>query len=175
MRLFVSIDFAEHTREKIHSLIPEQKGWKKTSMQQLHLTLVFLGDCSAKEKEEIHQKLSEVEFAPFEIVIEGLGAFPNQASPRIIWAGVRQNNSLMDLQARISDQLKNHIKSNHTGSYIPHITVARKKSRKSINHIIQKNLNEETDPLTTEVKSFQLKKSILSSGGSEHQILHSYF
>lgn len=174
MRLFVSIDFPEDMQEKIHSWIPEQKGWKKTLIQQLHLTLVFLGDCSEREKEEVQEKLSEIEFTPFEMVIEGLGAFPNESSPRIIWAGVRQNDFLMDLQVRISDRLKDHIKSKHTNSYIPHITLARKKSRKGINQNKKKNLEAETESLVTKVDSFQLKQSILKSSGSEHRVLYRY-
>lgn len=174
MRLFVSIDFPESIFETIHDWIPDQKGWKKTTIHQMHLTLVFLGDCSEEEKEEIHKKLSETKFIPFEMIIEGLGAFPNESAPRIIWAGVRQNAALMNLQETISDRLKGHLKSKHTDSYIPHITLARKKSRKGINPIEKKNLQKETVHLVENVESFQLKQSILKSSGSEHRILYRY-
>lgn len=175
MRLFVSIDFPESIRENVHSWVPEQKGWKKVSVYQLHLTLVFLGDSSEREEEEINKKLSEIEFTPFDLTIEGLGAFPTESSPRIIWAGVRENDQLMNLQEKVSDRLKDHIKSKHTDSYIPHITLARKKSRKGINHIEKKNIQENGGELTVQVKSFQLKQSILKPQGSEHKILHKYF
>jgi 2'-5' RNA ligase len=174
MRLFVSIDFLESTREKIHSWIPELKGWKKTSLQQLHLTLVFLGDCSFEEKQEIHEKLIEIEFTPFEVVIEGLGVFPNKSAPRVLWAAVRQNDMLLKLQEIISDRLKGHIKSKRIDSYIPHITLARKKSGKSNTYIMQKILQKETGYLVENVVSFQLKQSILKSSGTEYQTLHTY-
>lgn len=174
MRLFVSIGFPERILEKVHSWILEQKGWKKAHMHQMHLTLVFLGDCSEGEKKEIHKKLAEVEFTPFELTINGLGAFPNESSPRIIWAGVRQNDQLLNLQQRISESLKDHIKSKHSKPYIPHITLARKKSRMGINHTVKKNLQKETEKLVFKVESFQLKKSILKSTGSEHHIIHRY-
>lgn len=173
MRLFVSIDFPESILKEIHSWIPDLKEWKKVSVHQMHLTLVFLGDCSDEEKKEINRMLSEVEFTPFEITIEGLGAFPNKSAPRIIWAGVRQNDPLMNLQQRISDSLKNHIKSNHS-SYTPHITLTRKKSRKGINHIVKQNLQKKTGDLVTKVESFQLKQSVLKSSGSKHETLNIY-
>jgi len=174
MRLFVSIDFPVSTREEILSWIPEQEGWRKVSINQLHLTLVFLGDCSEAEKDEIHGKLSEIVFTPFNLKISGLGAFPNESSPRIIWAGVTQNELIMNLQVKISDRLEDHINSKKNHSYIPHITVARKKSRKGDNRVIKKNLQKDTGQLVEKVNSFQLKQSFLKSSGSEHQTLHSY-
>lgn len=174
MRLFVSIDLPEEVLKEIQSWLPEQEGWKKASIHQMHLTLVFLGNCSEREKEEIHKKLSEIKFTPFEMVIEGVGAFPNESSPRIIWAGVNQSEELMDLQGRISDLLADHIKSKHTHSYIPHITLARKKSRKRINHTVKQTLQKETGKLVLNVESFQLKQSILKSSGSEHRVLYRY-
>ncbi|MDZ7719686.1 MAG: RNA 2',3'-cyclic phosphodiesterase [Balneolaceae bacterium] len=174
MRLFVSIDFPESILKTIQSWIPEQAGWKKTSLHQMHLTLVFLGDCSAQEKDEIHKILSEIEFTPFDMVIEGLGAFPNESAPRIIWAGVQHCEELINLQQSISDSLKDYIKSKHSDSYIPHITLARKKSNKGINYDLKQMLRKETEKLVVEVESFQLKQSILKSSGSEHIVLLSY-
>lgn len=175
MRLFVSIDFPENILEEIHSWIPEQKGWKKVSIHQMHLTLVFLGNCTEKEKEQISKQLTEVEFEPFKITIEGLGAFPNESSPRIIWAGVWQNEKLLNLQQRVFDKVSGYVKSKHTDTYIPHITLARKKTEKRITHIVKQNLEKETGELTINVESFQLKRSILKSTGSEHEILHTYY
>lgn len=174
MRLFVSIDFPDSILEEIHSWIPDHKGWKKSSLHQMHLTLVFLGNCTEKEEAEIDKKLAKVEFTPFEITIEGLGAFPNESSPRIIWAGVRENEELQDLQQRIFDEVEDYTKSKHTSRYIPHITIARKKSRKGINHIVKQNLEKGTGELRMKVESFQLKRSILKSTGSLHEILHTY-
>ncbi|MCG2587850.1 RNA 2',3'-cyclic phosphodiesterase [Rhodohalobacter sulfatireducens] len=174
MRLFVSIDFPESTREEILSWIPDQEGWKKVLKNQLHLTLVFIGECSEAEKDKIHRKLSEIEFTPFNLKISGLGAFPNESSPRIIWAGVTQNDSIMNLQKRIADRLEDHIKSKNNNSYIPHITLARKKSRKGANRVFKTNLKKDTGQLVENVDSFQLKQSFLKSSGSEHQTLHRY-
>ncbi|NBC65354.1 MAG: RNA 2',3'-cyclic phosphodiesterase [Bacteroidetes bacterium] len=174
MRLFVSIDFPESTREEILSWIPDNEGWKKVSIDQLHLTLVFLGECSEAEKDEIQRKLKEIQFTPFNLKISGLGAFPNESSPRIIWAGVSQSDSIMNLQNRISNQLEGHIKSKKNNSYIPHITLARKKSRNSVNRAVKKNLQKDTGQLLENVDSFQLKQSFLKSSGSEHRLLYRY-
>lgn len=174
MRLFVSIDFPEEILREIRSWVPEQKGWRKVGHHQMHLTLAFLGECSEQEKEKIHRQLSGIDFHSFELTISGLGAFPNESSPRIIWAGIEPNDELMNLQEKISARLEKHIKSKDTHCYVPHITIARKKSRKGMNHVISENLQSETPAINVRVKEFHIKKSILKSSGSEHETLNIY-
>lgn len=174
MRLFISIDFPDDVLQEIHSWFPDLKGWRKTSIHQMHLTLAFLGECSEKEKKEIHSELSAIQFSGFEITMNRLGAFPNEASPRIIWAGVRQNDDLMNLQHEISTRLKSFLRSDESHEYIPHITLARKKSKKGINHIVKQQLKSETPLLNAYIKEFHLKESHLKRNGSEHEILHHY-
>lgn len=174
MRLFISIDFPESILEEIHSWIPEQKGWKKSSIHQMHLTLVFLGNCTEREKDEIEKKLSQVEFEPFELIIEGLSAFPDESSPGIIWAGVRENEQLHNLQQKIFSNVAEYVKSKHTDRYTPHITIARKKSKKGSNYIVKGNPEKEPEKLNVHVESFHLKRSILKQTGSKHEILKTY-
>ncbi len=173
MRLFVSIDFPEDVREELRSWIPELKGWKKVSQDQIHMTLVFLGECSNDQKKEIHSKLSDIQFPDFSLSISGMGAFPNEKRPRIIWAGTSKNEELMNLQEAVSEKLDEYLRPNKHKEFIPHITLARKKSRR-INQEASKALNRQTETLDLLIERFHLKESILKPGGSEHHILHTY-
>lgn len=174
MRLFISIDFPENILEEVCSWIQEPKGWRKVGYHQMHLTLVFLGDCSEQKKNEIHKKLSGIEFSAFSIKISGLGAFPNENSPRIIWAGIQPNDDLLNLQKQISDRLEKYIKSKESHSFVPHLTLARKKSRKGNASIVKQNPEQKTTDLEVNVQSFHLKESILKPSGSKHHILYTY-
>lgn len=174
MRLFISIDFPENVLEEVRSWVQEQKGWRKVGYHQMHLTLAFLGDCSEQEKKEIHKKLSGIEFRAFSITISGLGAFPNKSSPRIIWAGIQPNDDLLNLQKEISDRLEKYIESKEAYSFVPHITLARIKSRKGSTSVVKQNLEQRTTDLEVNVQSFHLKESILKPSGSEHHILYTY-
>lgn len=174
MRLFVSIDLPDEILEEVQSWVPKQTGWRKVGNHQMHLTLAFLGECSAQEKEEIHRQLSGIDYNSFEISISGLGAFPNESSPRIIWAGIEPDDELMNLQEKISARLETYLKPKDPHSYVPHITIARKKTRKGNNHIIKQNLKHETTEIEVNVHSFHLKESILKPSGSEHHILQTY-
>jgi len=175
MRLFVSIDLPEHDLKTIHSWMPKLDGWKKVSTNQMHLTLVFLGECTEQQKIQIHEQLANIIFTPFQIKVGGLGAFPNKSNPRIIWAAVQQNDQLMNLQSKISDQLNDVVDlSNNHQSFIPHITIARKKSGKGIRQVEQMVVQKDTSSITARIESFQLKQSILKPSGSQHEILNSY-
>lgn len=174
MRLFVSIDLPDKIIEEVRTWLPERKGWKKVQHHQMHLTLAFLGECQDEELSNIHYALAQIEFKAFDTTISGLSAFPSESAPRIIWAWVEPVQELMKLQEMVSGQVQHYMKSNRSHSYIPHLTLARKKSRKKINHGIKQHLQRNTPVLRASIKEFNLKKSILKPTGSEHQILYRY-
>jgi RNA 2',3'-cyclic 3'-phosphodiesterase len=56
----------------------------------MHLTVQFLGDVRESELPAIEQGLGERlrEIKPFDTEFRGLGVFPNQKRPRVIWVGL---------------------------------------------------------------------------------------
>jgi 2'-5' RNA ligase len=61
------------------------------SAEAVHLTIQFLGDVRESEIPQIESGLREQlgALAPFEIECRGLGTFPNQKRPRVVWVGLR--------------------------------------------------------------------------------------
>jgi 2'-5' RNA ligase len=59
-------------------------------IDNLHITLKFLGDVEDHRAEEIAASLGEAvaDVDAFDIALRGLGAFPTRVHPRVIWAGV---------------------------------------------------------------------------------------
>ena len=174
MRLFVSVDFTEEIIKEVQAWFPELKGWKKVRNHQIHLTLAFLGECTDEQLSIIHQELSKIKFEAFTVTIQGLSAFPNEKFPRVIWAGIEPEPELMQLQAKVYNRLQDYINTKNSHTYIPHLTLARKKSRRGKSQTAKQFLNTDTPVLKMIVKEFNLKKSILKSTGSEHEILHRY-
>lgn len=175
MRLFVSIDFPKGICSKLHERLPELPGWKKTKVEQIHLTLFFLGDCSKNEMNEITGELKQISFCPFEMEIDGFGVFPNQKNPKILWYGVREINELLLLQNDISKRLKHFSKKPVRKKFIPHITVGRRKSGVGSDRQIDQLLGEKMAGLQTGIRYFSLKQSILKPEGSEHHILQKFY
>ena len=58
--------------------------------QNIHLTVRFLGNISPPMVDAVYEEMKQVSFAPFEIDLRGLGAFPRLSRPRIIWAGIKR-------------------------------------------------------------------------------------
>jgi 2'-5' RNA ligase len=59
--------------------------------QEFHLTLHFLGATPARVLDDLKKELGAVCHArrPFDLDCGGLGCFPDEAAPRVLWAGVR--------------------------------------------------------------------------------------
>ncbi|NBB76435.1 MAG: RNA 2',3'-cyclic phosphodiesterase [Bacteroidetes bacterium] len=173
MRLFVSIDFKEELREELSSWIPELTGWKKTPVEQVHLTLVFIGECTEQELKIIHKRLQMIRFPRFSLEINNLGTFPNTKNPRILWAGVSPDKNLMKLQKQIADLTESFQDRVEKREYVPHVTLARKKRNGKVDKV-RDLVEKPTYPQNAYIQEFNLKQSLLKPSGSEHQILYSY-
>jgi RNA 2',3'-cyclic 3'-phosphodiesterase len=137
-RTFVAIAIPGPLRHKLTELqellSAEFPGFRWPKESTFHATLVFLGDVRNSDLQTLHGAiiLAASQFEPFELRLEGLGAFPTPSRPRVIWSGlVAPNmNPLFDLQAEIvkavsvagypPDDLRFH----------PHITLGRSNSNR---------------------------------------------
>lgn len=128
MRLFIAINFNSKTRKELLALCDELR---KTSNrgrfslpENLHLTLVFLGKCNAKQTAAAKTIMDGVTFAPFDLKIDSIGRFKRNGGD-LWWAGVRENSALLDLHQKLSDGLKSNGFQCEERKYSPHITLGR--------------------------------------------------
>ncbi len=174
MRLFTAIDIPEELKMNLDKTVPKLPGWKKTGREQLHITVVFLGECTDDEKKKISHFLKRILFECFELTVDRLGVFPNQEDPRILWAGIGKSKAIMELQSKISEILGGYGTGNEHHTYIPHITVARRKGGvgrdQNVDGLIEKNSLK----ASFWVDRFLLKRSVLSTEGSNHEILEEF-
>jgi len=79
MRLFVAVNINEKTRNSLLALRDELRSGAKsgsfTLPENLHLTLAFLGECSAAQVAAVTAAMDFVRFEPFELLIERVGRF----------------------------------------------------------------------------------------------------
>ena len=64
---------------------------KWVKVQNIHLTMVFLGNVSPDVLEFIQEQAQSacLEFGPFSAAIGGMGTFPNRRNPRVLWLGLK--------------------------------------------------------------------------------------
>lgn len=95
---------------------------------RLHITLRFLGELSLSEVDRASSAAEHVAAAtrPFSVTPRGLGAFPNDRAPRIIWVGVDAGrDSLATVHGRLNQGLAIQGFGRTEGLFSPHITLGR--------------------------------------------------
>jgi RNA 2',3'-cyclic 3'-phosphodiesterase len=96
-------------------------------IQNIHLTLKFLGDVEEKDIAQIESILREtaILFKPFIISIKGFGAFPNKIRPRVIWVGIEGVTDLLKMQETIDERLTELGFQKEERPFSPHLTLGR--------------------------------------------------
>ncbi len=123
MRLFTAICPDDETKNALFAAgkkARETSEGKFSPKENLHLTLVFIGETNRPEEAE--NALSEIEFPSFDIKTKDTGTFEKG----IFWAGIEENESLFSLQKEVSEKLRAHGFEPEEREYVPHITLARK-------------------------------------------------
>src|SRR5262245_14347305 len=95
IRTFIAVDIGETIRGHVADL--QRKlgrvgaGVKWVEPDNLHITLLFLGEVDELAVLNVCRAVADVAkpVVPFQLEIEGLGAFPNARRPKILWVGVK--------------------------------------------------------------------------------------
>ena len=136
IRCFIAIEIPETIQNqlaRIQGTLRNQirkASWVKPG--NIHLTLKFLGDVNPHDLEPIGEAIEGVarRHRSFALRIGGLGAFPNFARPRVLWAGVRAGGDRISVLARdINVALSDCGFPLDTKRFNPHLTIARLKER----------------------------------------------
>ncbi|WP_312095667.1 RNA 2',3'-cyclic phosphodiesterase [Niallia sp.] len=93
-----------------------------------HITLAFLGSASDEKRNKLQTLLEESFLASedFQLHIEHIGVFGHHESPRIFWAGVKEEKKLFDLRNQVFHICREADFQLETRQFHPHLTLARK-------------------------------------------------
>jgi 2'-5' RNA ligase len=134
VRLFVALDFPDEVRRNLAELIarlkPACRGARWARPESMHLTLKFIGHAV---KEEDTQKLGDLRAAlakiqsdgPVKLHFRGVGFFPNERRPRVVWCGVEASPNLAQIAADVDRALEPLGIPREDRDYVPHLTLAR--------------------------------------------------
>ena len=105
-RIFIAIRFNDELKKVLVAL---QDALKERGVQgnycpygNLHMTLAFIGE--SYDLTAIRKAVSEVEFEPFELTLDGLGSFPTKAG--VIWCGLKDNAPVIELAKQLEEDVK---------------------------------------------------------------------
>ena len=128
MRLFIAINFPAEIKAAIAEV---RDSLKRTALQgnfsadeNLHLTLLFLGECDVRQTNAIKTVMSETLFSEFTLMLDKAGYFKRDGG-NTWWIGLKENKSLSDLQAGLSERLRTEGFMLENRKYSPHVTIGR--------------------------------------------------
>lgn len=153
MRTFLGIDLNSEALKKVNNLMMglSKSGFKGnyTRKENIHLTLLFLGELNERQIDLVKSKMSEIDFSSFEIKINKLKKMKD-----MLILEVEKSQELLALQKEIESKIKELNIKVESREYYPHITLIRE-----VNGIIEKDLK-----ITSDVDNFYLFSSSRING-----------
>ena len=180
MRLFVAMDIPEDVRNSLAALAAKLRiacqnaRWPR--IEGLHVTLKFIGETPEEKTEMIETALAAIPVrAPIPINFRGLGFFPIERRPRVLWAGVQASPELAGLAAAVDAALHPLGIPREERAFTPHLTLARFDSPRGLDSLhaaIEKDGPLEFGGVTA--TKFHLYQSVLKPGGAEYTRLATF-
>ncbi|HPC35955.1 MAG TPA: RNA 2',3'-cyclic phosphodiesterase [Candidatus Marinimicrobia bacterium] len=171
-RTFIAIPVSQETClqvEAIKQTIPElRENVRLVPTNNLHLTLKFLGDTDEKAIPDISKALDSVitTIDRFEYICEGLGCFPNNRKPRVLWLGIGQGfEQIQKLSQAIESVLGKFGYQPEKREFKPHLTIGRVKNPLKKVAGLESFLNYEINPTINPVENVIFYESNLTAGG----------
>lgn len=127
LRLFLAAypprSVAERWLDAARELLP--MGVRLTEAEQVHLTLVFLGDRDERDLPQIRESIQRacVGFGPITLRATELTMLPARGDPRLLAAMTTLARGLAEVQKRLADRLA--LEQGNRSEFVPHFTLAR--------------------------------------------------
>jgi len=132
IRAFIAIELSPDIRLQLGQLIQKFRALRIqavrwVAVENIHLTLKFLGDINRTDLDKLSIILlsRSAEFSPIPFQVGGMGAFPNNRKPRVVWVGLQTSAALQQLQSAIEDAATQIGIPTEERGFSPHLTLGR--------------------------------------------------
>ena len=132
MRLFTAIELDDRVKDVLvrarESLSRHDRVVRWVTRDQMHLTLVFLGDVPDDRVDDVCRAVQRAadRLSPFDITVAGSGCFPPRGHVRVVWVGVEdQGGHLKGCHAACEDELEAIDFPRESRPFSAHLTLGR--------------------------------------------------
>ena len=182
MRAFIAIpvpdDIKQYARMLRNELGRARPDIKWVEYQNYHLTVKFLGEIENKKASELKRNLQMAAEAvpPFNLSAGGVGFFPNQAHPRVMWVGIKGEIEKAEFLGDRVDAFLSSMGFESEKDHRPHLTLGRIRSEKNLKEMvnIMEKLPGRENLRSFRVENFHLMQSILGTAGPQYTVLDTY-
>jgi 2'-5' RNA ligase len=132
IRVFIAIELPDSLKSQLEQVQQELKSLRLKArwvrVENIHLTLKFLGDIDAGDIDDIGGAMAgaAADSAPLALKIGGIGFFPGIKRPRVVWVGLGgEIRNLLNLQLNLADRLAAIGFAKEKRSFKAHLTLGR--------------------------------------------------
>ena len=132
IRSFLAFELPVEIKKQIGTISSELKKMslpvRWVSIDNIHLTIVFLGSVDEDIMGDVEEKVDVVvkRFSAFKAKLNKVGAFPHWKRPRVIWIGLNGDvGRLSDLRNELQEELKVLAFVPEKRPFRPHLTLGR--------------------------------------------------
>jgi RNA 2',3'-cyclic 3'-phosphodiesterase len=185
VRLFVALEIPVAVRDNLAALVRELSKLPSQAVgkpprwvrpENLHVTLKFVGETAGVTLDAIRDALAGIRAnKPIDIKCQGLGFFPDEGCPQVLWAGLDASANLPRLADDVDRALETVGVAREKRAFTPHLTLAR---------FDPPRLPEKLHDAITEAaardfgafqgREFHLIESKTKPSGAEYTTLHSF-
>lgn len=165
-RLFTALVPPAAVGTEIAALAVPLAGVRWTPVENIHLTLRFIGPTDDPGAERFAEALARVRVEPFLLPVGGVGLFPTRGPAKVLWAGVGHGHTrLYQLRKQVDEALLTVDPGLALPGFHPHFTVGRldeTHEAKAIARFLERHQQWEGPPFR--VADFHLLASELAPG-----------
>ncbi len=175
-RAFICIEMSDSVVKevaRVQELLGKLKfNGKMTELENLHLTLKFVGEVDDDELEKVKEKLRKTEFNEFEAKLSEIGTFNFRGKPRIVWIKIG-GKEIFELQKKIDDPIEQagFVKEER---FMSHMTIARVKYVKDKKGFLDYVAGIGVRDIRLKIDRFYLMKSELRPEGPVYKVIEEY-
>ncbi|MBI4393038.1 MAG: RNA 2',3'-cyclic phosphodiesterase [Euryarchaeota archaeon] len=177
VRAFIAVKVPSNPSlvEAVSELARMGRGVKAVDAANLHITLKFLGDVADSKIQDVVQviRAAGALAKATELGLVGVGCFPDERRPKVVWAGSRGGEALADAAARLEDGLAGLGFERERRRFVVHLTLARVRDDppKDLQSFLERHRS--MDFGKARISSIDLFRSDLLPSGPRYTVLES--
>ncbi len=182
IRCFIAINLDEKLKRDLYHATEELRDMKCdvkwVPMENLHITLKFLGDTPEECIPKISERLAVASGSrtPFRMKLHAAGVFPDRRRPTVVWIDILDSRELIKLYNKVEESLVTIGFKEDNKPFTPHLTIGRVRSPKgSAPLVTMVETLKENDFGIIEVEKISLMKSNLKPSGAQYTSVAEYY